>query len=113
MEIVSEYEEEEYGGTGYSSNYKQLTSPAYGTIYRVQTATDEERGPNTYSYVHGLHFKNFGTCNSLYLMEPAPAPCGDGFFLVDNVLLLSIRCTAQTNTGLEKCDKIVESMKKT
>lgn len=112
LEVVSEYEDEGYGATAYSTDYKELNSPNYGKIYRVQTFMDEERGPEFYSYVHGLRFKPSGICESGYPIDPIQAPCGDGFFLVENELLLSLRCNASTEIGLNKCDRVVESMSK-
>lgn len=112
MEIVGEYEDESYNNTPYSPNYKALNNSTYGTFYRVQESYWVEENPNMYTYVNGDSFKSTGTCSNGLPIDPAPAPCGDSFLGVESSFLLSIYCTSQTSIGLDKCDHIVESMKK-
>ncbi|HRN85691.1 MAG TPA: hypothetical protein PKU78_00785 [Candidatus Dojkabacteria bacterium] len=113
--IKEEYEDEGYGGTGYVGEYNWFENLYYGKIYRVQTSNlTSERGSNTYTYVNGSNFKTSGTCEGLYFAstgESVSAPCGDSFLNIESVATLSIYCTADTETGLQECDKIVASLR--
>lgn len=114
--IKEEYEDEGYGGTGYVGEYKWFESLNYGKVYRVQTDNlTTERGNNTYTYVHGNNFKSTGTCEGPYFAstgEAEQAPCGDSLLNIDSVASLSVYCTADSESGLDECDKIVVSLKK-
>lgn len=114
--IKEEYEDEGYGGTGYVGEYKWFESLNYGKVYRVQTNNlTKERSNNTYTYVHENNFKSTGTCEGPYFAstgEAAQAPCGDSLLNIDSVASLSVYCTADSESGLNECDKIVASLKK-
>lgn len=120
LAITSDYEDEGMGGTEYTSNYQPLSSNNYRDFYRVQTtALVEEYGNSAYTYVDSANFKSTGTCEAMW--GTINAPCGDGMLsLVKNggnietdiEAILRIVCTAEEQSGVNECDKIVASLRK-